>query len=49
MLRQPDVVAHLGKLNVDFKANTAEEFRAFVAQETRKWGNVIKEAGIKLG
>ena len=49
VLRQPDVIEHLGKLNVDFKANTPDEFRAFVAEETKKWGNVVQEAGIKLG
>ena len=49
VLRQPDVIEHLKKLNVDYKQNTPEEFRAFVAEETAKWGNVVREAGIKLG
>jgi tripartite-type tricarboxylate transporter receptor subunit TctC len=49
VLRQPDVVEHLKKLNVDFKQNTPEEFRAFVAEETAKWGKVVREAGIKIG
>jgi tripartite-type tricarboxylate transporter receptor subunit TctC len=49
VLRQPDVIEHLKKLNVDFKQNTPDEFRAFVAEETAKWGNVVREAGIKLG
>ena len=49
MLRQPDIVEHLKKLNVDFKANTPDEFRAFVAAETEKWGKVVRDAGIKLG
>src|SRR5262245_34754935 len=49
VLRQPDVAVHLKKLNVDFKANTPDEFRAFVAAETEKWGKVVREAGIKLG
>jgi len=49
VLRQPDIVEHLKKLNVDFKVNTPEEFRAFVAEETAKWGKVVTEAGIKLG
>jgi tripartite-type tricarboxylate transporter receptor subunit TctC len=49
VLKQPDVVAHLKKLNVDFKANTPDEFRAFVAEETAKWGGVVREAGIKIG
>jgi tripartite-type tricarboxylate transporter receptor subunit TctC len=49
VLRQPDIVEHLKKLNVDFKANTPDEFRAFVAAETEKWGKVVRDAGIKLG
>ena len=49
VLRQPDVVEHLKKLNVDFKQNTPDEFRAFVAEETTKWGKVVRDAGIKLG
>jgi tripartite-type tricarboxylate transporter receptor subunit TctC len=49
LLRQPDVAEHLKKLNVDFKANTPDEFRAFVAAETEKWGKVVRDAGIKLG
>jgi tripartite-type tricarboxylate transporter receptor subunit TctC len=49
VLRQPDIVARLKSLNVDFKANAPDEFRAFVAAETAKWGKVVREAGIKLG
>jgi tripartite-type tricarboxylate transporter receptor subunit TctC len=49
VLRQADVQARLKALNVDFKNNTADEFRAFVAEETKKWGQVVQEAGIKLG
>jgi tripartite-type tricarboxylate transporter receptor subunit TctC len=49
VLRQPDVVSHLKQLNVDFKENTPAEFRAFVAEETAKWGKVVTDAGIKLG
>jgi tripartite-type tricarboxylate transporter receptor subunit TctC len=49
VLRQPDIIEHFKKLNVDSKANTPEEFRAFVADETQKWGKVVREAGIKLG
>jgi tripartite-type tricarboxylate transporter receptor subunit TctC len=49
VLRQPDVIARLKQLNIDFQANTPDEFRAFVANETDKWGKVVREAGIKLG
>jgi tripartite-type tricarboxylate transporter receptor subunit TctC len=48
-LRQPDIIARLKSLNVEFHENTAEEFRAFVAAEMEKWGRVVREANIKLG
>jgi tripartite-type tricarboxylate transporter receptor subunit TctC len=48
-LRQPDITARLQSLNIDFRANTPEEFRVFVAAEMDKWSRVVKEAGIKLG
>jgi tripartite-type tricarboxylate transporter receptor subunit TctC len=49
VLRQPDVVARFKALNIEFKQNTPDEFRAFVTEETDKWGKVVREAGIKLG
>jgi tripartite-type tricarboxylate transporter receptor subunit TctC len=49
VLRQPDVSARLKQLNVEFRENTPEEFRAFVAAEMDKWGRVVREANIKLG
>ena len=48
-LRQPDIVSRLQSLNIDFRANTPEDFRVFVAAEMEKWSRVVKEAGIKLG
>ncbi len=49
VLRQPDIIARMKQLNVDTRANTPDEFRAFVAAETEKWGKVVRDAGIKLG
>src|SRR6476660_863457 len=49
MLKEPAVTDRLDKLNVDYRANTPEEFRAFVAAEMEKWSRVVKEANIKLG
>jgi tripartite-type tricarboxylate transporter receptor subunit TctC len=49
VLRQPDIQARLKQLNVDFRQNAPEEFREFVANETAKWGKVVRDAGIKLG
>ena len=49
VIRQPDIVERLKQLNVETRANTPEECRAFVASEVEKWGRVVKEANIKLG
>jgi tripartite-type tricarboxylate transporter receptor subunit TctC len=49
VLRQPDIQSRLKQLNIDYRQNTPDEFHAFVAEETKKWGDVVREAGIKLG
>jgi tripartite-type tricarboxylate transporter receptor subunit TctC len=49
VLRQPDIITRLQTLNVEFKENTPDEFRAFVVAETEKWGRVVRDANIKLG
>jgi tripartite-type tricarboxylate transporter receptor subunit TctC len=49
VLRQPDIVARLKQLNVEFRENTPDECRAFVTSEIEKWGRVVREANIKLG
>lgn len=49
VLRQPDVIDRLKKLNVEFRENTPEEFRAFVTAEMQRWKEVVREANIKLG
>jgi tripartite-type tricarboxylate transporter receptor subunit TctC len=49
VLRQPDIAERLKQLNVEFRENTPEEFRGFVAAEMEKWGRVVREANIKLG
>ena len=49
MLKEPAVTDRFDKLNVEYRPNTPEEFRAFVAAEMEKWSRVVKEANIKLG
>ena len=49
MLKEPVVTDRLDKLNVEYRANTPEDFRKFVAAEMEKWSRVVKEANIKLG
>jgi len=48
-LRQPDIIARLQQLNVDYRQNTPEEFGAFVKAETERWGRVVKDANIRIG
>lgn len=49
VIRQPDIIERLKGLNVEFRQNTPNEFRAFVSSEIEKWGRVVREANIKLG
>jgi tripartite-type tricarboxylate transporter receptor subunit TctC len=44
-----EVKDRFAQLNVDIRATTPEEFRAFVKEQTERWGKVVKEANIKLG
>jgi tripartite-type tricarboxylate transporter receptor subunit TctC len=43
------VTGRLNTLNVEYRANTPDDFRAFVAAEMEKWSRVVQEANIKLG
>jgi tripartite-type tricarboxylate transporter receptor subunit TctC len=49
MLKEPAVTERLNKLNVEYRPNTPEDFRKFVAAEMEKWSRVVQEASIKLG
>jgi tripartite-type tricarboxylate transporter receptor subunit TctC len=48
-LRSPQVGERFAQLNIDSRANTPEEFRAFVEDQMTLWSRVVKEANIKLG
>ncbi len=48
-LASPEVKERFEALNIDSRKNTPEEFRAFVKEQTERWGKVVKEANIKLG
>jgi tripartite-type tricarboxylate transporter receptor subunit TctC len=43
----PEMKSHLAGLGVQPRPMTPEEFGKFIADETEKWGKVIKFAGIK--
>jgi tripartite-type tricarboxylate transporter receptor subunit TctC len=45
----PDLTDKFKALNLEARPNTPEEFAHFVAEQTKKWGGIVKEANIKLG
>ena len=48
VLNEPAVKAKMLDLNSDPFVSTPEEFARFTAEDTEKWGRVVKAAGIKL-
>jgi len=48
-LKTPEVQQRFAQLNIDSRPNTADEFKAFVAEQTEKWAKIVKEADIHLG
>jgi len=46
-MQTPEARASMQKLGVESKAVTPEEFRIFLTAETKKWTQVVAEAGIK--
>jgi tripartite-type tricarboxylate transporter receptor subunit TctC len=49
VLKTPTVAQRFKQLNIESRANTPEEFAVFVNEQMEKWGQVVKEANIKLG
>ena len=47
-LASPVVKQKLGELGVETISSTPEQFGAFMASETARWGKLIDEAGLKL-
>jgi tripartite-type tricarboxylate transporter receptor subunit TctC len=45
--KSPEVIAHFKKLNVEVKPRTPEQAEAFVREETKRWTEVVREAGVK--
>jgi tripartite-type tricarboxylate transporter receptor subunit TctC len=46
-LTDPDVLARFRELGLQAAGNSPEEFHAFVAAETKRWGDVARRANIK--
>ena len=47
-LAAPEVRAALQKLGSDPKTETPQEFTAFIAAESERWGKVVRDANIKV-
>jgi tripartite-type tricarboxylate transporter receptor subunit TctC len=46
-LKRPDTAARFKAIGIVAQSDTPDEFRAFIAAESAKWGKVIKQAGIE--
>jgi tripartite-type tricarboxylate transporter receptor subunit TctC len=46
-LKRPETAARFKAIGIVAQSDTPEEFRAFIASESAKWGKVIKAAGIE--
>jgi tripartite-type tricarboxylate transporter receptor subunit TctC len=44
--QRPDVIARLSEAGINLKSSTPESFASFIAEETRRWGQLIQERGI---
>jgi tripartite-type tricarboxylate transporter receptor subunit TctC len=47
-LRQPEIVARMTALSAEPVGGSSKDTAAFLAAETKRWGDVIKAAGIKI-
>jgi tripartite-type tricarboxylate transporter receptor subunit TctC len=47
VLAEPDFKARMLELGLQPRGGTPAEFAAFILRETRKWGEVIRVAGVK--
>lgn len=48
ILKLPDVKARLNNAGLEPAGGTPEQFRALIAQEARKWSEIIRRTGAKL-
>jgi len=46
-MRDPGVIEKLASQGAILVGDTPDQFRAYIERETRKWANVIKEAGVQ--
>ena len=48
IVHDPQVVAHMRDIGASPQGTNAAEFAKFIADETRKWGEVVKISGAKV-
>ncbi len=47
-LKSPDMNSTLARLGAEAKVGSPQDFAAFIAEETQKWGAIVKSSGVKL-
>jgi len=47
-LQSAELNSNLGRLGAETKAGSPQDFAAFIAEETRKWGAIVTQSGVKL-
>jgi tripartite-type tricarboxylate transporter receptor subunit TctC len=47
-LRSPDIQEFFGPTGLIVEGNSPAEFREFVEKEVRKWGDIVRRAGVKV-
>ncbi len=47
-LQSPGMHSTLARLGAEAKVGSPQDFAAFIAEETQKWGAIVKSSGVKL-
>jgi tripartite-type tricarboxylate transporter receptor subunit TctC len=47
-LNSPEVASNLAKFGATTMVGSPQDFSAFITEESKKWGTIIKSAGVKL-
>ena len=47
-LNSPEMASNLAKFGAATMIGSPQDFAAFIAEESKKWGTIIKSAGVKL-
>ena len=48
MIAKPQIIAKFAELGAEPLGGTPERARAYIREEQDKWGQIIREVGIKL-